>query len=143
MEKECGLLTNYFDVVYSVLGIGWTADLDSTLKLIDSYLIDGGVFVFSRSHPIHKCVSVENGNLVFCNSYFNENWYCAEIENEKIALCNRMLETYINALTHNGFTVEQLIEQTDAEMAKTDNSNFSRKALMLPTAFIKKTRKIN
>jgi len=143
MEKECGLPANYFDVVYSVFGLGWTTDLNSTLKLINSYLINGGVFVFSWSHPIHKCVSVENGNLIFCNSYFNENWYCGEIGNEKIALSNRMLGTYINALTRNGFTIEQIVEETDEEKAKTDNSDFSRKALMLPTAFIIKARKIN
>lgn len=28
MENECGLPLNYFDVVYSVYGIGWSTDLD-------------------------------------------------------------------------------------------------------------------
>ena len=69
MENECGLPGEYFDVVYSVYGIGWTTDLDQTFKRIHGYLKNNGRFVFSWSHHIHKCVSVEEGKLVFSNSY--------------------------------------------------------------------------
>ena len=78
MEDKCGLPADYFDLVYSVYGIGWTTDLDKTFQNIHSYLKKDGVFVFGWSHPIHKCVSVENGRLIFSNSYFNEEWYRAE-----------------------------------------------------------------
>lgn len=140
MEKECCLPTDYFDVVYSVYGIGWSTDLNITFKLINSYLKDRGVFVFSWSHPIHKCVSIENGQLIFSNSYFNEKWYCAEMGNKEIILSNRMLSTYINELVRNGFVIEQLIE-TDNNKAIAANSDFSRKALMLPTAFVIRSQK--
>ncbi len=142
MEDECGLPTNYFDIVYSVYGIGWTTDLDTTLKHIHSYLKDDGIFVFGWSHPIHKCVSVEDGKLIFSNSYFNEEWYRADMSDKEIMLSNRMLSTYINALSDNGFIIEKLVEETDRKKAMSANNDYGRKALMLPTAFVIKARKI-
>lgn len=142
MENECGLPTNYFDVVYSVYGIGWSTDLDTTFKLINSYLKENGKFVFGWSHPIHKCVSIENGQLFFSNSYFNEEWYRADMSDKQIILSNRMLSTYINTLANNGFAIEQLVENTDREKALAADSDFGRKALILPTAFVIKSKKI-
>ncbi len=142
MENDCGLPCNHFDLVYSVYGIGWTTDLDKTFKRIYSYLKDNGVFVFGWSHPIHKCVSVENGKLIFSNSYFNEEWYCADMSDKKIMLSNRMLSTYINALADNGFIIDKLFEQTDREKATEAGNDYGRKALMLPTSFVIKARKL-
>lgn len=141
MEDECGLPTDYFDMVFSVYGIGWTTNLDKTFERIYSYLKKDGVFVFGWSHPIHKCVSVENGRLIFSNSYFNEEWYQADMSDKEIMLSNRMLSTYINALAGNGFVIEKLIEKTDKEKAMASNNDFGRKALMLPTAFAIRTVK--
>ncbi len=142
MEDECGLPIDYFDLVYSVYGIGWTTSLDKTFKRIHSYLKKDGVFVFGWSHPIHKCVSVEDSKLVFSNSYFNEEWYCADMSDKEIMLSNRMLSTYINSLARNGFVVEEFIEETDKKKAMASNNDFGRKALMLPTAFVIKVRKL-
>lgn len=142
MEVECGLPIGYFDLVYSVYGIGWTTNLDETFKRIYSYLKKDGVFVFGWSHPIHKCVSVEDDKLIFSNSYFNEEWYCADMSDKEIMLSNRMLSTYINSLARNGFVVEELIEETDKEKAMASDNDFGRKALMLPTAFAIKARKL-
>lgn len=142
MEEECGLPNNYFDLVYSVYGIGWTTDLDKTFKRINSYLKKGGIFLFGWSHPIHKCVSVEEGELIFSNSYFNEEWYRADMSEKEMMLSNRMLSTYINALADNGFVIEKLVEETDREKAVAANNDFGRKAMMVPTAFVIKARKI-
>lgn len=142
MEDECGLPTDYFDVVYSVYGIGWTTNLDETFHRIFSYLKKDGIFVFGWSHPIHKCVSIENGQFIFRNSYFNEEWYRAKMSDKEIMLSNRMLSTYVNALADNGFIIEKLIEETDRDKAIEANNDFGKKALMLPTAFVIKARKI-
>lgn len=141
MEDECGLPVDYFDLVYSVYGIGWTTDLSKTFRLIYSYLKSGGAFVFGWSHPIHKCVSVENGRLVFSNSYFDEEWYRADLGGKEIMLSNRMLSTYLNALANTGFVIERLVEETDREKAESSDDNFGRKALMLPTVFVIRARK--
>ena len=141
MEDECGLPEDYFDLIYSVYGIGWTTDLDMTFKRIFSYLKKNGGFVFGWSHPIHKCVSVEEGKLIFSNSYYNEEQYLADIGGKDIVLSNRMLSTYINKLADNGFIIEKLIEETDREQAAAADDDFGRKALMLPTAFVVRSRK--
>lgn len=142
MEEECGLPTDYFDLIYSVYGIGWTTDLNKTIGRIHSYLKKDGIFIFGWSHPIHKCVSVEKGRLIFDNSYFNEKWYCANIGDREIMLSNRMMSTYVNALADSGFVIEKLVEEIDREKAVASGSSFGRKALMLPTVFVIRARKL-
>lgn len=141
MEDECGIPKEYFDFVYSVFGIGWTSDLNKTLRQIYSYLKKGGELIFSWSHPIHKCVSVEQGRLIFSNSYFDEEWYSADMGDKQIMLSNRKLSTYINALVNSGFVIEQLVEETEEEMALAENSDFAHKAMKLPVVFVIKARK--
>lgn len=62
--KVCGMPVDYFDFIYSIYAIGWTTDLEGTFRRIASYL-KNGFFIFSWSHPIHKCVVEENNRLVF------------------------------------------------------------------------------
>lgn len=143
MEDECGIPKNHFDLVYSVYAIGWTTDLDKTFKMISSYLKKDGIFIFSWSHPIHKCVSMDDNKLVFSNSYFDESWYSVDLADKTIMLSNRKLSTYINALAKAGFKIEQLIEESDEDIIKnSDRSNFAEKAKMLPVTFVIKARKL-
>lgn len=48
MEDECGLPTDYFDIVYSVYGIGWTTNLDETFRRLFSYLKKDGIYICFR-----------------------------------------------------------------------------------------------
>ena len=136
MEEDCGIPKNYFGLVYSVFGIGWTSDLNRTFSLIHSYLKPGGKFIFNWSHPIHKCTSIENGELVFNNSYYDEGWYNAQLQGESVVMCNRMLSTYINALAENGFVIERLIEKPNEELLSQDDSVFAEKAKIAPVGFV-------
>lgn len=141
MEDECGLAPESFDLVCSVYGIGWTTDLNQTFRRIYSYLKKDGIFVFSWSHPIHKCVSQEEGRLIFGNSYYDEDWYSAAMGDKEIVLSNRMLSIYLNALADNGFYIEKLVEETDREAARNARDDFGRKAMMLSVAFVLRARK--
>jgi len=47
MELNPGVPLGYFDLVFSVYGLGWTTDLPGTLALVADYLRPAGVFVFS------------------------------------------------------------------------------------------------
>lgn len=143
MEEECGIPADYFDFVYSVYAIGWTADLEGTFCRIASYLKKDGVFIFSWSHPIHKCVAVEDDRLVFKKSYFDESWYSVSLGEDKFTLSDRKMSTYVNALAKAGFVMEQMIEQTDDDIIKMrqDGSDFAKKAKMLPVTFVIKARK--
>jgi len=144
MEEECGIPVNYFDFVYSVYAVGWTTDLEGTFCRIASYLKKDGIFIFSWSHPIHKCVAAENGLLVFKKSYFDESWYSVSLDEGTLTLSDRKLSTYVNALAKAGFVIEQMIEQSDDEIMQLwdDNSDFAKKAKMLPVTFVIKARKL-
>ena len=143
MEKECGIPENYFDFVYSVYAVGWTADLEGTFRRIASYLKKDGIFIFSWSHPIHKCVASENGTLVFKKSYFDESWYSAVLDGGTLCLADRKLSTYVNALAKAGFIIEEMIEQSDPDLIEAKNgSAFSKKAKMLPVTVVFKAKKL-
>jgi SAM-dependent methyltransferase len=147
MEEECGLPENYFDYVYSIYAIGWTTDLEGTFRRIASYLKKDGVFIFSWSHPIHKCVNAENDRLVIHKSYFDDSWYSVPLDvagEGALTLSDRKLSTYVNALVRAGFVIEQMIEETDNELIQSqdDSSDFVRRAKMIPLTFVMKARKI-
>jgi len=142
MEAECGIPADYFDIVYSVYAIGWATDLEGAFRRIASYLKQGGSFIFSWSHPIHKCVAMEGGALVFKKCYFDDSWYSLTLGDSTLTLCDRMLSTYINALAKAGFAIERMIERSDDELLRDDNSDFARKAEMLPVTFVIKAKKL-
>jgi len=145
MEEECGLPVDYFDFVYSIYAIGWTTDLEGTFGRIASYLKKDGIFIFSWSHPIHKCVVVaDNDSLAFNKCYFDESWYSVPLVEGELKLTDRKLSTYVNALAKAGFVIEQLIEESDEAMmqSRDDRSDLVKKAKMLPVTFVIKARKL-
>jgi SAM-dependent methyltransferase len=146
MEEECDIPVDYFDFVYSIYAIGWTTDLDGTFYRIASYLKKDGVFIFSWSHPIHKCVVEENNMLVFNKCYFDESLYSVSLDLSQgtLTLSNRKLSTYVNALAKAGFVIEQMIEETDNEIMqlRDENSDLVKRAKMFPVTFVIKARKL-
>ena len=153
MEADLDIPTDYFDLVYSIYGIGWTTDLQGTFKKIASYLKKSGIFIFSWHHTLNFCVArsqdlsrtvIENDKLIFNRSYFDESYFTMPVDGSEIILCNRKISTYINALAQAGFCIEQMIEQTDIETMESvgDESNQIKKAKMLPMSVCFKARKL-
>lgn len=144
MEEECGIPKNYFDIVYSIYAIGWATDLENVFKRIASYLKKDGIFIFSWKHPLHGCVIVDEGKLIFNKSYFDEEWYTQIVDGMEIVLPNRKISTYINAMASAGFIIEKMIEQTDESTLQLagEINDRSKKAQKLPLSFIFKARKI-
>ncbi len=142
MEEECGIPEHYFDFVYSIYAIGWTTDLEGTFRRIASYLKKDGVFIFSWSHPIHKCVVSENDRLVFKKCYFDESWFSVALDEGALTLSDRKLSTYVNALAKAGFGIEQMVEESDYDLIQSQDSDFAKKAAMLPVTFVVKARKL-
>lgn len=143
MEEDCDIPKAYFDYVYSIYAIGWANDLEKVFKKIASYLKPGGIFIFSWKHPLHSCVSVADSTLIFEESYFDESWRQHMVDGMPITLPNRKISTYINALANAGFTIEQMIEQTDSQTLslKEDLTDRSFKAQKLPLSFVFKAKK--
>lgn len=153
MESDLDIPTDYFDYVYSIYGIGWTTDLQGTFNKIASYLKKDGIFIFSWHHTLNYCVAwscdqrkdiVEDNQLIFNKSYFDESYFTMPVDNSEIILCNRKISTYINALAKAGFVIEQMIEETDKKTMESseDNSDKSKKARMLPISVCFKARKL-
>lgn len=143
MEDECGVPKNYFDIVYSIYAIGWATSLENIFHKIASYLKKDGIFIFSWKHPLNGCVIVNEEQLIFNKSYFDEEWYTQMVDGTEIMLPNRKISTYINALADAGFIIEKMIEQTnDSTLQMTEEiDDKSRKAQNLPLSFVFKTRK--
>ncbi len=142
MELECDIPSDYFDFVYSVYGIGWSTDLDITFKQVSTYLKRDGIFIFSWSHPIHKCVAPEDDELVFKKNYYDESWYSVSLEGSMFSLADRKMSTYINALAKAGLYIEELIEESDDKILSKSGSKFANKAKMMPVTFVIKARKL-
>lgn len=152
MEADAGIPTDYFDIVYSIYGIGWTTDLDGTFKRISSYLTKGGTFIFCWGHSLHYCVAwtTENntdvpadGRMYFTKSYFDETYFTLPIHGGEMVLSNRKVSTYINALARAGFMVERMVEETDSEtMNAKDPDDKQKKAQTIPHVMIFKARKL-
>lgn len=146
MEDECNIPLDYFDFVYSIYAIGWTTDLEGTFSRIASYLKKNGIFIFSWSHPIHKCVVEENSRFVFNKSYFDDSWYSVSPDSCQgaLTLSDRKLSTYVNALAKAGFVIEQMIEETDNEIIQLhdETNDFVKRAKMFPVTFVIKARRL-
>ncbi|MBP5655110.1 MAG: class I SAM-dependent methyltransferase [Clostridiales bacterium] len=153
MEAESDIPKEYFDYVFSIYGIGWTTDLEGTLKRIASYLKKDGIFIFSWGHPLHYCVGksyetgedvVDNGALVFSRSYFDESYLKMPVHDTTVTFANRKISTYVNALYEAGFIIEKMVEQTDDQSLSDteDNSAKAQKARMVPLSMCFKCRKL-
>lgn len=154
MEADMDIPKEYFDIVYSIYGIGWTTDLQGTFDKIASYLKKDGIFIFSWHHTLNYCVGwscderkdvlESDGSLIFHKSYFDESYFNMPVHDSKIVLCNRKISTYINALANAGFVIEQMIEQTDDSTmaAEGDITDKEKKAKMVPISFCIKARKL-
>lgn len=146
MEEECGIPIDYFDFVYSIYAIGWISDLDGTFKRIASYLKKDGVFIFSWSHPIHKCIVTDGNMFQLKKSYFDESWYSVPLDfcHGELRLSDRKMSRYINALAKSGFIIEEMVEETDNEIADLANEkcDLVKRAKIFPVTFVIKARKL-
>ena len=153
MESDSDIPNDYFDYVFSIYGIGWTTDLPGTFKRIASYLKKDGIFIFSWGHPLHYCVAksyetgedvVDNGELVFSRSYFDESYFNMPVHETDVTFANRKISTYVNALYEAGFIIERMVEQTDMQTLSDaeDNSAKAQKARMVPLSMCFKCRKL-
>jgi SAM-dependent methyltransferase len=150
MDENPGIPEDHFDFVVSIYSLGWTPDLDRTLKLVCSYLKPGGMFIFSWEHPAYRSLSYEAnlGKYVFENSYLDEgpalhpSWKGVEI-----VINHRKLSTYLNAILRSGLALEQVIE-TEPNMALARQQDFAPenwysvpRAQLMPTTLIVKACK--
>ncbi|MBT2691271.1 class I SAM-dependent methyltransferase [Bacillus sp. ISL-47] len=145
MEKNPGIPADYFDIIFSIYAIGWTTDLDKTIKNIHQYLKKGGVFIFSWEHPMYNRVNAKDGVLLMDKSYHDEGSYLHEAWSQPAIMQQYKLSTYINLLIENGFKIEKVVEDirlSEKDLRMHENRWYSyEKAKALPAAFIIKSRR--
>ena len=138
---------NYFDFVYSIYAIGWTVDLQATLRNIASYLKPGGAFIFSWDHPFMPCVDARDGQYVLDGGFFDDTPFTFEKGGMPMTLINQKMSDYVNGLAEAGFCLERLVEETDAETLRSP-AEFSSayyapgKAKLMPLSFVMRARKL-
>lgn len=112
MEMDPGIPHRYFDLVFSIYGLGWTTDPDKTIKFIGEYLKPGGHLIFSWDNPLMQCIDSLNDSYVLSRSYVNERVIDYEKENACLRLHNWKLSTYLNCLADHGFLIERVVEES-------------------------------
>ena len=148
MEVNPGLPVDYFDMVISIYGLGWTTDLPTTLSLVSQYLKPGGHFIFSGEHPAFGCLRYANEQFVFAEPYATEGPTALDSwSGVKIVLQRRTLSTFVNEVVRAGLHVDALIEgELDTSLATAAHADPARwysiaRARLMPTTFILKARK--
>lgn len=145
MESDPGLPHKYFDMVYSIFALGWTTNLDLTLKNIHKYLKPGGIFIFSWEHPFYSRVKNTELGLMLDKSYHEEGPYDHQSWNHPAIMQQYKIGTYINTLIENGFRIEKMVEDVRlSEELKTRHENRwynEAKVSALPTTIIFKCSK--
>ena len=148
MEVDPGVPPDYFDLVFSIYGLGWTTDLPATLALGVRYLRPGGCFLVSGEHPVYSCLEWNGAQYAVAKSYFSEgpdehrSWKGVPIVTQRLTL-----GTFIGEVIRAGLHLEALVETPlDMAAAKADEADPARwysvdRARVMPTTFIVKARK--
>jgi SAM-dependent methyltransferase len=148
MEVDPGVPPDYFDLVFSIYGVGWTTDLPATIALSARYLRPGGCFIVSGEHPVYSCLEWNGTQYSVVHSYLTEgphehlSW-----KGVPIVIQHRTLGTFIGEVIRAGLQVEALVETplnaaavTEAEADPARWYSVDR-ARVMPTTFIIKARK--
>ena len=148
MESNPGVPQSYFDLVFSIYGLGWTVDLPATMALVSNYLRPGGRFILSGEHPVYGCLEWNGTRYVVSAPYLSEgprehrSW-----NGVPIVIQHRTLGTFIEQTIRAGLQIEALIETpvnvSAANQEQTDPSRWYSvpRARVMPTTFILKARK--
>lgn len=111
-----------YDLVFSSLALHYIEDYETVVKRVFRTLRDRGEFVFSVEHPVYTAQGAqkwhEQDGVVMhwpVDRYFDEGWRESLFLDEAIPKYHRTLESYINVLLREGFTLLRLIEPTPSE----------------------------
>jgi SAM-dependent methyltransferase len=148
MEIDPGVPLAYFDLVFSIYGLGWTTDLPATMALAARSLRPGGCFIVSGEHPAYSCLEWNGAQYAIAKSYLDEGpAEHASWKGVPIVIHHRTLGTFIEHIVHAGLQIERLVETPLNAAAATDGFEDPARwysldrARVMPTTFIIKARK--
>jgi len=148
MELNPGVPGDYFDLVFSIYGIGWTTNLPATMALVSKYLRPGGLLIVSGEHPVYGCLAWNGTQYVVSMPYLPEgpqehsSW-----NGVPIVIQRRTLGSFIEQTVRAGLQLEALVEAplhtAKASREQDDPARWYSipRASVMPTTFIIKARK--
>jgi ubiquinone/menaquinone biosynthesis C-methylase UbiE len=148
MEQNPGVPENYFDLVFSIYGIGWSTDLAATMALVTRYLRPGGCFIASGEHPVYSCLEWNGAQYVMAKPYSSEGPQEHQAWNGvPIVIQRRTLATFVEHIVRAGLHVEALIETSFKEVPPTPDKmdpcrwySIPRASIMPTTLIVKATK---
>jgi SAM-dependent methyltransferase len=147
MEVNPGIPVGYFDLVFSIYGMGWTTDLPATLARVVEYLRPGGCFLVSGEHPAYGCLEWDGTRYVVSRSYSAEGpCQHASWKGVPIVTQGRTLATWVTQTVQAGLHIERLVEGAFDGIPDDPDNDPARwycvpRARLIPTTFIIKARK--
>ena len=148
MEINPGIPTGYFDLVFSIWGLGWTTDLPATLDLVADYQKPGGTFLVSGEHPAYSCLEWKEQHYAVSAPYTAEGArHHSSWKGVPIVIQRCTLGTFVNQVIQAGLQLEALIEspldESSATAAHMDPARWYSvaRARLMPTTVIIKARK--
>src|SRR5687767_2623748 len=110
METNPGIPSTYFDLVFSIWGLGWTTDLAETLRLVADYLRPGGCFLLAGEHPAYGCLEWNGTQYVMAEPYAAEGpRHHASWKGVPIVIQRRTLGTVVQHVIDAGLRIEALV----------------------------------
>ena len=102
-----------FDIALSSLAMHYLSDFDGLCRKVHKSLRSQGVFVFSVEHPVFTAYGSQDwiydseGNKLHwpVDRYFKEGKRTAIFLGQEVIKYHRTLDTYVNGLLSNGFSV--------------------------------------
>lgn len=120
--EEYEALAEAFDVIVSSLALHYIEDIHGVFAHTHRWLAPGGTLLFSVEHPVTTAGlppyegwerDAENKRAAFrLTHYFDEGERVRTWIVDGVTTYHRTVSTYLNALIHSGFTVEQILEPT-------------------------------
>lgn len=112
-----------WDVVLSSLALHYVEDYEGLSSRIKSWLVPGGIFVFSAEHPVFTAYGSqdwyygEKGEILHfpVDRYFYEGERDAVFLGEHVRKYHRTLTTYLGTLLKLGFVLESVAEPMPPE----------------------------
>jgi SAM-dependent methyltransferase len=148
MEIDPGIPAGYFDLVFSIYGLGWTTDLPATMALVARSLKPGGSFIVSGEHPAYSCLEWNGAQYAVVKPYLGEGAVeHASWKGVPIVIQHWTLGTFVEAVVQAGLRIERLVETAlntaAANAAHLDPARWYSvdRARAMPTTLILKARK--
>jgi SAM-dependent methyltransferase len=148
MEVDSGVPRDYFDLVFSIYGLGWTTDLPGTMALVAAYLRPGGCFIVSGEHPVYSCLEWNGSQYIVAKPYVAEGAHeHTSWKGSPIVIQHLTLGSFIGQIIKAGLRIEELVE-TPVNPAAVREAHLDParwysvdRARLIPTTFIVKARK--